>query len=238
MLRRSKRCICRSDTSLLLDALPEPLVEHILSFLPVVMLLRVINCIRPLRPLCDIAAKLHAERLEPNVLPPLAEGESLLQALLVAETVGATSTAWKYKSATRSTVLVHVATGATIALCHESVGWLRYQVRAGSEERICWSSGAWNPQDFSREESNTRDDKESWQPLVHLLRGRTVGSQGRSWLFSKGKSGMCVEFCNEYFNQGRDSVHRLDTTGASLRVASARNRNSQCGERLGDPLPT
>jgi len=219
-------------------------LELIVSFCPAIAILRSANAVRPMRSCISMALELRAERAC-VWLPVLAKGEQqgtryeqLGRALVFADHCGAVSTAWQYKTAARSTLLQHADTGATIALSHESVGWLRYQKCRGAEERICWSSGLWNPQDFSHDESSHRDDNRAWLPVSLLLLARTVGSNGRSWVFRVGRHPGTIEFSNEYFNSGKDAVHTLDLTGASLRLESeraSRGRLGQRGERLGHP---
>jgi len=239
-LRRSRRLHAAHSSPLL--ELPDEVVPLILSHLPAVSLVRGANGVKQLRIFIDDAARLRASCLSPELMPPLIDGEQFYQALVMADRVGLVSTRWTYKHAQRSTLLRHLATGATVALSHESVGWLRYQTRKDAEERICWSSGQWNPQEFSRDEQRTRDDDEPWKPLIHLLRCCAIGTQGRQWTFRAGSSHtQTIEFCNEYFNHGKDAVHVLDAEGGSLRRESARYNagafGSQRGERLGEPEP-
>ena len=213
--------------------LPDQVVELMLSYLPTYALLRSVNCVRPLRRFIEGAHLLRCQYHGPELVLPSVRGEDMFRALVLADHVGTTSLAWQYKASARSTILRHCATGACIALCHDSVGWLRYQMRSGAQERICWSSGAWNPQDFSRDELLCRDSPEAWQPLMQLLRERTIGMVGRLWHFAAGSSPQSVELWNDYFS-GKNCVHILDVHGASLRQYCAGDGwSQQSGERLG-----
>lgn len=216
--------------------LPDNIVELILSFVPTRLLSRIQPCSWTLKHSVDAIVAQRARCLK----PPLLETEELHNALVLYESTGAASTAWEYKTAQRSTLLRHGATGASIALCHESVGWLRYQACVRGEERICWSSGASNPQEFSRDEATCRDDKSKWRALAHCLRqaSSTIGGRDRSWKFEPGRLDGTIELSNEYFHGGRDCVHVLDASGATLRMFSSRThgRFGVMGGRLGLPL--